>query len=146
MGKNPAEAPALPQTRLQVLPTRTIYDFEDGQVHVHADIPPPALPDDLEALALPLSYITWEVRSVDGNQHTVSLYDSTSSQLAVNQPGEKVEWAREPAGKLDGAQVRHGDTSGTRLLRGRPPYQLGLCLRRRAGRTGQGRHRQRRAS
>jgi hypothetical protein len=100
MGKNPAGAPALPQTNLQVLPTRTIYDFEDGQVHCTLTFLRPALPDDLDALALPLTYLTCEVRSVDGNEHTVSLYDSTSSQLAVNQPGEKVEWAREAAGKL----------------------------------------------
>jgi hypothetical protein len=100
MGKNPAEAPALPQTGLQVLPTRTIYDFEDGQIHCTLTFLRPALPDDLDALALPLTYLTWEVRSVDGNEHRVSLFDSTSSQLAVNQPGEKVEWAREAAGRL----------------------------------------------
>jgi len=100
MGKNPPEAPPLPQTNLQVLPTRTIYDFDDGQVHCTLTFLQPALPDDLEALALPLTYLTWEVRSVDGKEHTVSLYDSTSSQLAVNQPGEKVECARQAAGNL----------------------------------------------
>jgi len=29
----------------------------------------PALPDDLDAMALPLSYITWQVRSKDGKEH-----------------------------------------------------------------------------
>ena len=106
MGRNPAEAPAMPQARLQVLPTRTVYDFDDGHIHCTLTFLRPALPDDLEALALPLTYLTWEVRSVDGKEHVVSLYDSTSSQLAVNRPEEKVEWARERAGKL--AALRAG--------------------------------------
>jgi hypothetical protein len=32
MGKEPTDAPALPQTNLGVLPTRTIYTFENGGV------------------------------------------------------------------------------------------------------------------
>src|SRR5271157_3842044 len=62
-GKEPAEAPALPQVGLEVKPTRTLYDFDDGQVHVTLTFMTPALPDDLKAMALPLSYITWAVRS-----------------------------------------------------------------------------------
>ena len=98
MGKLPAEAPALPQTSLRVLPTRTIYEFDDGQVHCTLTFLRPALPEDLDAMALPLSYITWEVRSVDGKQHSVSIYDSTSALLAVNQPGKRSSGrARRPA-------------------------------------------------
>ena len=100
MGNDPAAVPPLPQTGLTVTPTRSIYQFEGSNVHVTLTFMTPALPQDLDALALPLSYITWQVRSVDGKDHAVSLYDSTSSQLAVNQASEKVEWAREKAGKL----------------------------------------------
>ena len=95
-----AAVAALPQTGLQVTPTRSIYDFENDKVHVTLTFMRPALPDDLEAMALPLSYLTWEVRSTDGREHAVSLYDSTSSQLAVNKNTEKVAWAREKAGNL----------------------------------------------
>jgi hypothetical protein len=105
MGKTPAQAPAFPQTRVQVLPTRTIYDFEDSQIHCSLTFLRPALPDDLDALAMPLSYITWEVRSVDGKEHTVSLYDSTSSQLVVNRQAEKVAWTREQAGDLTALRI-----------------------------------------
>ena len=63
------------------------------------------LPDDLEVLARPLTYLTWEVRSADGKAHCVVIYDSVSSQLAVNKPEQKVEWAR--AGWGD-----HGDARG----------------------------------
>ena len=105
MGKTPAELPAFAQTQVRVLPTRTIYDFEDSQIHCTLTFLRPALPTDLDALALPLTYITWQVRSVDGKDHAVSLYDSTSSQLVVNRPEEKVSWAREAAGDLTALRV-----------------------------------------
>ncbi|MDB5356033.1 MAG: Glutaminase [Phycisphaerales bacterium] len=100
MGNDPRELPAFPQTGVQVLPTRSIYDFDDGHVHVTLTFMTAALPDDLEALAQPLSYITWQVRSTDGAGHAVSIYDSTSSLLSVNAPEQKVQWAREAGGGL----------------------------------------------
>ena len=105
MGASSAVAPAMPQTGLKVTPTRSIYDFEGAGIHVTLTFLRPALPGDLEAMALPLSYITWEIRSADGQSHAVSLYDSTSSQLAVNKTSEKVEWAREKAGNLTALRV-----------------------------------------
>lgn len=100
MGKEPKDRAPFPQTGVQVQPTRSIYDFDDGQVHVTMTFMTPALPDDLDAFALPLSYVTWEVKSADGKPHTVSIYQSLSSQLVVNNPEEKVEWGRETAGNL----------------------------------------------
>jgi hypothetical protein len=105
MGVEPKDAPALPQVGLKVTPTRSIYEFEGANVHVTLTFMRPALPNDLDAMSLPLSYITWEVRSTDGSPHAVSLYDSTSSQLAVNEPAQKVEWAREKAGDLTALRV-----------------------------------------
>ncbi len=100
MGNDPTNVPPLPQVNLTVTPTRSIYDFEGANIHVTLTFMTPALPHDLDALALPLSFITWQVRSVDGKNHAVSLYDSTSSQLAVNRTHEKVDWAREKTGGL----------------------------------------------
>jgi hypothetical protein len=100
MGNDPKSVPALPQTDLQVTPTSTIYDFQNEKVHVTLTFMRPALPGDLDAMALPLSYMTWQVHSIDGQKHQVALYDSTSSQLVVNKSDEKVEWAREKAGSL----------------------------------------------
>src|SRR5436190_549877 len=37
MGTDPKDVPALPQVGVQVLPPRSIYDFDDG--HVHATLP-----------------------------------------------------------------------------------------------------------
>jgi hypothetical protein len=105
MGTDPGTVPALPQVGLQVKPTRTIYDFDDGHIHVTLAFMTPALPNDLEAMALPLSYINWTVSSVDGKSHAIALYASASSQLVVNNTSEKVEWAREPAGNLTALRI-----------------------------------------
>ena len=59
----------------------------------------------------PLSYITWDVRSGDGAKHQVPVYDSTSSQLAVNKTSEQVEWSREEAGDL--TRLRAGTQAQT---------------------------------
>ena len=105
MGNEPESAPPLAQTALQVTPTRSIYEFENDKIHVTLSFMRPALPDDLDAMALPLSYITWEVRSIDGRPHAVSIYNSTSSQLVVNHGDEKVTWAGEKAGNLTALRV-----------------------------------------
>ena len=56
MGSEPAATPALPQVSLRVTPTRSIYEFENQEVHVTLTFMRPALPDDLDDMALPLSY------------------------------------------------------------------------------------------
>ena len=94
MGPQPKNLPAMTQVGVRVLPTRSVYDFDDGHVHVTLTFLTPALPDDLDVLARPLTYLTWNVRSVDGIAHTISIYVSTSAMLAVNSPEQKVAWAR----------------------------------------------------
>jgi hypothetical protein len=58
------------------------------------------LPDDLDVLSWPLSYITWTVQSLDGAPHEVTIYDSTSSAISVNKTDEKIVWGREKIGLL----------------------------------------------
>jgi hypothetical protein len=100
MGTEPKDVPAMNQVGLRVLPTRSIYDFDDRRVHVTLTFLTSALPDNLDVLARPLTYLIWEVRSVDSIAHTISIYHSTSALLAVNTPDQKVEWARSAANGL----------------------------------------------
>lgn len=90
MGAEPASVPALTQTRLQVLPTRTIYSFEGAGVALTMTFMTPALPEDIDILARPVTYLTYEGRSMDGEPHSVDLHLSASGELAVNNPSEKV--------------------------------------------------------
>ncbi len=105
MGIDPPDVPAMPQTGLLVFPTRSVYDFQNDQVHVTMTFMTPALPTDLDAMALPLSYITWEVHSIDGKEHRISIYDSVSSELAVNEPTEQVVWSHVPAGSMAAMKI-----------------------------------------
>jgi hypothetical protein len=100
MGNQPEDVAALPQTGLEVTPTRSIYTFEDSGIRVVLTFMTPALPQDLDAMALPLSYLTWSIQSTDGKAHTVSLYDSTSSLLAVNRSDEPVNLQAGSAGPI----------------------------------------------
>jgi hypothetical protein len=94
MGKEPAAAPALPQTSVTVLPTRTIYQFANAQARLTLTFTTPALPDDLDVLARPVTYVSWEVSSADGNPHAVQIEISMSGLLATNVAGEPVVWDR----------------------------------------------------
>jgi len=100
MGDDPNEVEPFPQTNVSVLPTRSIYEFDDGHIHVTMTFMSAALPHDLNILSRPLSYITWSVRSVDNAKHAVSIYDSTSSLLTVNTPKQQVDWRHQTAGEL----------------------------------------------
>ena len=111
MGNDPSSAPAMPQVNLQVLPTRTIYDFDNGHVHVTLTFLTPLLPNNLDAFAQPVTYLNWSVHSVDGRSHQVQIYDSTSSELAVNTTDQVVQWSRQTAGPLTALNV--GTTTQT---------------------------------
>lgn len=105
MGNDPANTPALRQISVRVTPTRSIYEFENAQVHLTLTFMTPMLPDDLEVLARPLTYLTWTVNAVDGKSHQVEIYQSTSSQVAVNTPDQSVVWGREAMGDLTALRV-----------------------------------------
>ncbi len=100
MGNAPKSIPAMPQTGLQVTPSRTIYEFDNGKVHVSFSFLSPAIPDDLNALSRPVTYLQWQVRSVDNKKHIVSIFDSASSALAVNSESQMVSWGRDQFGSL----------------------------------------------
>jgi Domain of unknown function (DUF4965)/Domain of unknown function (DUF5127)/Domain of unknown function (DUF1793)/Domain of unknown function (DUF4964) len=114
MGTGPEGVPALPQVGLLVLPTRTIYDFEGAEAHVTLTFLTPALPDDLDVVSRPLTYLTWEVRSRDGKEHAVSLYFSASAELAVNTPDQRVTWSR---GAAEGLEVLRVGSEDQAVLR-----------------------------
>jgi hypothetical protein len=96
------KSPPLPQTELRLLPTRTIYRFAGAGVQVTLTFLTPALPNDLEILSRPVTYLVWDVVSNDGRPHAVSLYCDASAELAVNTNDQVVDWSRF---KLNGADV-----------------------------------------
>jgi hypothetical protein len=97
---NPLPEP-MRQTALEVTPTRTVYRFEDGGVALALTFMSPLLPEDLEVMSRPVTYLTWEARSIDGREHSVALYFDCTAELAVNTADQKVNWARADVGNLE---------------------------------------------
>jgi hypothetical protein len=87
---------------LEVLPTRTIYEFAGAGVGVTLTFLTPALPDDLDVLSRPLTYVEWAVRSTDGQEHQAAVSIQAASDLVVNTADEPV-WAARFS--LDGQPV-----------------------------------------
>ena len=98
MGTAGVIPPALPQTGVRVWPTRTVYGFAGAGVEVRLTFATPALPDDVDALSRPATYVTWEARSTDGARHDVRAMFSADARLAVNTPDQAVVWSRAKAG------------------------------------------------
>ena len=42
-----------------------------------------ALPDDLDLLSRPVTYVIWSAQSADGKSHDVSVYFDASAELTV---------------------------------------------------------------
>jgi hypothetical protein len=94
MGRERQPTPVLEQTLVEVLPTRTVYEFAGAGVKLGLTFFTPALPDDLDVLSRPLTYIEWNVASGDGGTHEVALYFDAASDLAVNTADQPVLAAR----------------------------------------------------
>jgi Domain of unknown function (DUF4965)/Domain of unknown function (DUF5127)/Domain of unknown function (DUF1793)/Domain of unknown function (DUF4964) len=100
MGPAQVPAPAMKQISVEVLPTRTIYHFEEAGVRLTLTFTTPALLHDLDLLARPVTYVTWEVRSADKQPHAVSLYFDATGEWAVDKVEQEVVWGRYKAGDL----------------------------------------------
>jgi hypothetical protein len=99
-GAQPAGVGALEQTNLEVLPTRTIYTFAGSGVKLTLTFTTPMLPDDLDVLTRPLTYVTWHAISTDGKPHQVTAMLAVGGDLAVNTPDQPVVAHRETFGDL----------------------------------------------
>jgi hypothetical protein len=95
MGTQPAAVPALPQRGVEVLPTRTIYTFEGQGVQLTLTFMTAALPESIDLLSRPVTYLTYECHSIDGKKHTVETYFDAGSELVVNTPDQEVTWSAE---------------------------------------------------
>ncbi|MGN6594082.1 MAG: glutaminase domain-containing protein [Terriglobales bacterium] len=90
--------PALPTTALTVTPTRTVAVEANAAVELTITFLNPLLPQDLDLLSRPVTYLSWSCRSRDGQPHDVSLYLDATGALATNDATQFVDWSRGQAG------------------------------------------------
>jgi hypothetical protein len=100
MGKEPAAIPALSQTGLEVLPTRTIYAFEGEGVRLTLTFMTAALPDDLMIYSRPVTYLTWMAQATDRKEHAVGVYLDASAEIAANTGKEIMTHSRADTNEL----------------------------------------------
>lgn len=95
MGRQPGMVTPAYQLSLRVRPTRTVYTFRAGEVEVLLSFLTPDLPRHIKVLSRPVTYLTWQVHSLDGKRHQVEIYYDNTAELVVNTPKEVVDWKRE---------------------------------------------------
>jgi hypothetical protein len=94
MGPEWRRIPVLAQTSLHAGPTRTVYTFSGAGIEATLTFLSPLLIDDLDIMSRPVSYVTFDVRSADGAEHSVVVYFDASAEIAVNSADQKVIWTR----------------------------------------------------
>lgn len=95
------EAPALKQKSVRVLPTRTIYTFEEAGIRFTLTFLTPALPYRLKVLARPITYVCFDAESMDGKLHELEIYFDADAAISVNTPSDEITWSRYQHPELD---------------------------------------------
>lgn len=90
----------------------------------------PLFMDDLDIMTRPVSYLKTEVKSNDGNKHSVKVKISVSEEICLNYRGED-EVVTEEVASDSFAGVKIGSVKHrSRCIRRRHQNQLGLLLPR----------------
>jgi hypothetical protein len=103
IGAAPREVPPMPQKSVAITPTHTDYVFETNSVRVELSFLSPLLLDDFDLCSRPVTYLTWNVRSIDERMHDVELYLDASAEWCVNTNDQQVEWGRYEIGGPPGS-------------------------------------------
>lgn len=109
MGDEPRIVAPAQQTSLRVFPTRTVYEFQAGGVRIQLTFLTPDLPQDIDVLSRPVTYLSWQVSSTDARLHQVEIYYDNTAELVVNTPDQQVDWKKEKIGDLDALRMGTSD-------------------------------------
>ncbi|HEX8984340.1 MAG TPA: DUF4965 domain-containing protein, partial [Bryobacteraceae bacterium] len=99
MGSEPRNAPALAQSDVTVLPTRTIYRFAGAGIELTLTFLTPALPHNIEVLSRPATYVAWDIRKTTARE--AAIYFDAGAALSVDDVRQHVAWGRFQVEGLD---------------------------------------------
>jgi hypothetical protein len=86
------EPETLVQTGLTVEPVTTRYTFQGEGIELKVHFTTPLLLDDLDLLSRPVTYVTFQVRAMDGESHQVKIYLDVTGEWCVHTPDQQVTW------------------------------------------------------
>lgn len=90
MGMEPDSIPPLEQTSSSIAPTQTSYVFRGAGIEIVMTFTTPALPDDVDLLSRPITYVSYSASSLDGQPHSLQMYFEASAELTVNTADQAV--------------------------------------------------------
>jgi hypothetical protein len=79
------------QKSVDVMATSTYYTFNCGPVALDVVFTSPMLIDDLDLLSTPVSYVSYQVKSLDRKKHDVQFALLASPLIATNKPHQPTE-------------------------------------------------------
>jgi hypothetical protein len=83
---------ALQQTLLEVTATRSRFHLEGGGISLAVEFFSPVEPGDLRRQSIPMSYVVFTVRSIDGKPHDVQLYADISGEWTSGDVSQLINW------------------------------------------------------
>jgi hypothetical protein len=105
IGSIPTYIEPLNQTSLRVFPTRSVYEFGNSKIKLTLTFTSPLITKDLDVLSRPVTYISWNIVSADGQTHDVQLYFDCSSEITVSSPDQSVKWEKPSIQGLNTAKI-----------------------------------------
>jgi len=87
----PDPIPNAIQKSILITATQTKYSFQCGPVELRLNFLSPLIANDLDLLSRPVSFVDIAVRSLDNKPHKIQTCFGVSSDLAVNNPRQKIE-------------------------------------------------------
>ncbi len=93
--------PPMSQLGVEVLPTRTIYQFEAAGIRLTVTFTTALLPYNLDVMSRPVTYLDFDVAAADGQAHDVAIYTDVGSDWVVNTVEQRVVWGRHRLGDRD---------------------------------------------
>ncbi len=107
-------ARTIEQKSVCVTPLKTEYVFEDDKISLTVSFVTPLVLDDLMLMSTPVSYISYNVKSVDGKKHDCTVYFDFSALMCVNSDSELVNFSKNDLSVCIGRGdkdilARHGD-------------------------------------
>ena len=78
------------QRSVDVMATSTYYTFRCGPVDLDLVFTAPMIITDLDLISTPINFVSYQVRSNDGQPHDVQFYFATTPVLTINEPAQAV--------------------------------------------------------
>ena len=108
-GRRTDTLPAMQQTASSITPTHTRYEFRQDGVTLEFTFFTPAIPNNIDLMSRPVTYLTWNVKAIDGAAHKVSLLLDVDPVISVNERGQQVQLFRNQTSRLNVLSVGSGD-------------------------------------